>query len=158
MLNHMTTIRHKTLADVIRPHTLYREADLSAALARMSGLPFFESALFSLASRLSKDYNGGSWKFVRVAETDEGRSLEHPAIFMYPDVEEGTVFHVVNADNYFEGDLDPITFGIGVTLMSLSAASFVDRTKRSATAFHALYDWLVKVEDYVDPQLYRLID
>jgi len=94
-----------------------------------------ESRVYDAASRMSKDYTGGSWKFM-----SDGKNT---VMYMYP--ESPTTFHVRVASNFFEGTLSAKAFGIVCTLYSLNTLMFnplpESVLENLVEKFHALRDY-----------------
>lgn len=103
-----------------------------------------ENLIYNLADDYAADYRGGYWEF-------------YAGGFMAPTAGVGETVHVVNADNYFEGDLSPIEFGMGVTLIALSRLTFMfPDDDRAADSFYALREFIFDNEP--SPELLSFID
>ena len=107
----------------------------------------FEIAVYNLANDYCADYRGGYWEF---AEDDATQ-----ARFMFPHSDQPTL-HVINPDNYFEGDLTPLEFGMGVCLIALSHLSFqLPNNASIAIAHRRLYKL---VGEHGNANLFGFID
>ncbi len=128
------------------------ERKMSGFMQKLSGLMFFETMLYGLASKFSKDYSGGCWDFVEIPATSE---VGLPARFVYPIRD--TPLAVSNEMNCFEGILSPVDFGIGISLIAFSNASFSDKSDKSSKSYHGLIGWMDAQSD-LQPELYGFID
>lgn len=107
----------------------------------------FENAVYDNARDYCPGYHSGYWEF---AEDDATQ-----ARFMYPHTDQPTL-HVINADNYFEGELTPVGFGMGVCLIALSHLSFLFQNDASiSVAHHRLYRCAI---EHGSPELLAFID
>jgi len=106
-----------------------------AFIEKIFGIAFpiqIEPLIYFIADRLSCDYNGGYWHC---------HSLSNNGFHMHPESVEP--FHVI-ADNEYEGDLQPETFGIVCCLYAFSHLSFSEQenlSRLSADHYHRLREY-----------------
>lgn len=97
--------------------------------------PFqLEPTIFSLASRLSKEYQGGYWHFY---------TLSNGGFYMTPDDE---ISFTVVSDNGYRGTMSADAFGITVCLYAYSLLSFSDHkdvAEMYSRHFHLLRDYML---------------
>ena len=94
---------------------LIPEAQRMTHAAKLFGLHFplqLEPTVFSFASHLSPDYQGGYWQF---------HSLSNAGFYMAPDLPES--FNVISQNGY-EGTMSADALGITVCLYAYSNLSF----------------------------------
>lgn len=84
-----------------------------AALPRAFGNAFLtaENTIYNVASKMSPDYNGGSWEFYR---------LDNGGFFMAPEIEN---LAWENVDNYGRGFMTGEAYGLAVCLYAYSQLS-----------------------------------
>jgi hypothetical protein len=111
-----------------------------------------EQILFNTARKISKDYKGGLWQFVK---------LSNGSGFAYP--EQPDVFNVSVPGNGYEGELSAEAFGIACTMMTLSETTMFAYMREMTAANEALADHFHKLGDFVakhaeSSKIFRAID
>lgn len=111
-----------------------------------------EQTMFRSARKLSKEYQGGHWQFVR---------LSNGSGYAYP--EQPEKFNIAVSGNGFEGKLSREAFGIVCTLFALSNACSYAFMKEKTAANESLADRYHKLLDYAQqlPEaklIFRAID
>jgi hypothetical protein len=111
-----------------------------------------EQTMFRTARKLSKQYAGGHWEFVR---------LSNGSGYAYPDSPEK--FDIRVSGNGFEGTLGKEAFGIVCTLFALSGSCAYAFMKELAAANETLHDHYHQLLDYVQQHaeaklIFRAID
>jgi hypothetical protein len=96
-----------------------------------------ERMLFGVARRISQDYQGGLWTFVR---------LSNGAGYAYPVVP--SQFNVFVSGNGYEGELSADAFGILCTLMALSETTMFAYMREMTAANEALADHFHLLGDF----------
>jgi len=94
-----------------------------------------ENMIYGLAEQHCALYRGGYWEMIRAPH--EGQV----ARFIYPD-SIGDAVLVVNPDNYFEGVLNAVEFGIGLTLIALSRIAITKDDQHAVLSHERLTDWM----------------
>jgi len=89
----------------------------------------FEGFVYDLLDKLSEDYNGGFWEFF---------ILDNGGFFMSPD-QEG-LLHIIQPDNYFEGDMSAEAAGITACLYAYSHLSFRYPNGEFGELYHKLLE------------------
>lgn len=114
---------------------------------RMKFMPFLyttycfilaEQTMFRTARKISKDYQGGHWQFVK---------LSNGSGYAYP--EGPTKFNVRVSGNDFEGMLSREAFGIVCTLFALSNACAYAFMKEKTVANESLAERYHQLLDFV---------
>lgn len=93
-----------------------------------------EPTIFSMASRLSKDYQGGYWNFY---------ALSNGGFFMSP--EDDCIF-TVSSENGYQGSMSAEAFGMTVCLYAFSHLSFSDNGELATLCcrqFHLLREYML---------------
>lgn len=107
---------------------------------RMDFLPEFfgnnlmlvgENYIYNTMEKLSKDYNGGFWKFYK---------LSNGGFYMAPHMSKKLTVSVHG--NYYEGDVSADAAGIIATLFALSALCHQFPSDRYIDLYHHLRDYI----------------
>jgi hypothetical protein len=111
------------------------ESERMAVVDRLFGIQYvtlLEPTVFSMAERLSSQYNGGYWQF---------HALSNGGFFAAPRVD--TIFDV-SCDNGFEGKLSADALGIAACLYAYSQLSFGDGdfAETCAQQYHLLREYM----------------
>ena len=108
--------------------------------ARLFGLNFpmrLEPAIFSIASNLSSEYDGGLWEFYK---------LSNGGFYMAPAQEEQ---YSVSSENGYEGSMSADALGVTACLFSYSHLSFGDGAfaETCAEQYHLLREFALDHAD-----------
>lgn len=108
-------------------------------LCRLFGslTPYGENNIFNQARRLCKEYDGGSWKYIK---------LSIGGGYLVPECAE--YFNVSVPGNYFEGELSADATGIVLTLFTLNALIFLAWDKKWHNAQEELFKQSERLKGY----------
>ena len=116
----------------------------------------FENLVYQMSEKLTSDYNGGYWDFTKTKKNDVGLMLYGA----------NKALTVANQGNYTEATVDGRIFGVIVSMMVASHASFAfyeskpDLAEKMANLYHGLRDAFYATVDalaYPDEEIdYRL--
>ena len=111
-----------------------------------------EGILFGMASKFSEDYNGGSWKAVKVGD------------FTIPMAPEGE-YNVVSSDNYYSGKMDAMTYGAALSLYmfnhclwSVCGVASPARIQELTEMFYALRDAVYEDKRFNTAEIAAFLD
>lgn len=120
----------------------------------------FETLVYDFAQNASEDYNGGYWDFVELPEVVNGQNL----FFMFPKTSNPKKeFNCSHAENYYEGKMSDLAFGVACTLFALNTLAWAwagknnEHSRYYADQFHALKYWaLDHIPDGIE--VHRILD
>jgi hypothetical protein len=129
--------------------TLVAESDRLAAMANVFGshAVVFESLTFNALKRLAgeKQYTGGYWNFYR---------LSNGGFYMAPSHDK--VFHLSNAENYYEGTVTPDAAGIIASLFALNQLCARTQIEEHIELYYYLRDYVYQHSER--RQIFKAID
>lgn len=98
--------------------------------------PFVENAIYNLMDMLSKDYQGGAWKYFE---------LSNGGFYMSPSSPKS--HRVLWCDNYYDGVMSADAAGITACLFAFSQLSFRANLEYLGEYYEKLYEFVIDHEE-----------
>lgn len=107
-----------------------------------------ENRLYDIMSRLSPDYNGGYWTFVKTA---------NGAGYAYPELKQDLI-RLQWANNGFDGEASPEIAGLIATCIAIGSFWGAGSDEHFAERFHALDDYIYSLPSETFTLVKRCLD